>query len=334
MSTWYDQDLDRSPLKDCHIAVFGYGAQGRAQARNLKDAGFNVRVALRPSSASRERAEADGLSVMDVTAATEWADIAVILVPDGAQPELYDTVLAPTLKQGAALIFAHGYAIHHGHIRPRADLDVVMVAPLGIGEQVRATFEKGAGVPALVAVAQNGSGRAWERGLAYAGAGGHGRAGVIETTFAEETETDLFAEQAVLVGGMSELIRSAFETLVDAGYSEEVAYFCCLHEVKLIADLIHTRGIADMRASISAVADFGAMRQGPRIIGESSRQAMRQALDEIRSGEFDRLLQREQAAGFPQLSRSRDSAQNHAIEGVGRRLRANMPWMKGGQNDA
>ncbi|MCP1726174.1 ketol-acid reductoisomerase [Natronospira proteinivora] len=328
MSTWYDQDLDRSPLADCAIAVFGYGAQGRAQARNLLDAGFNVRVALRADSSSRERAEADGLSVLSLEAAAEWADMAVMLVPDGEQPALYQSVLAPALKPGAALIFAHGYAVHHGHIRAREDLDVLMVAPLGIGEQVRATFEKGAGVPALVAVAQDGSGQAWSRVLAYAGAGGHGRAGVIETTFAEETETDLFAEQAVLVGGMSELIRNAFETLVEAGYSEEVAYFCCLHEVKLIADLIHTRGIASMRESISEVADYGAMRQGPRIIGEASRQAMRQALQEIRSGEFDRRLQEEQGAGFTILNESRVAARSHPIETVGRRLRANMPWMK------
>ncbi|MEA5444774.1 ketol-acid reductoisomerase [Gammaproteobacteria bacterium AB-CW1] len=334
MRSWYDADLDRGPLASSAIAVFGYGAQGRAQARNLRDAGMNVRVALRAGSSRRRQAEADGLAVLDLEAAADWADVAVMLVPDTAQPELYEDVLASRLRPGAALLFAHGYSIHHGHLRPREDLDVIMVAPLGIGEQVRATFERGAGVPALVAVAQDGSGQAWPRALAYAGAGGHGRAGVMETSFAEETETDLFAEQAVLVGGLTELIRAAFETLVDAGYQPEVAYFCCLHEVKLIADLIHSRGIADMRASISEVADFGAMRQGPRIIGDASREAMRQALEEIRSGEFDRLLQTELAAGFPTLESGRKQAGEQLIESVGERMRARMPWLRGNSDGA
>jgi len=334
MRRWYEQDLDPQPLRERKIAVFGYGAQGRAQSRNLKDGGHEVCVALREGSPSRDQAQADGLTIRSPEAAADWADMAVMLVPDGAQPRLYDTVLADRLKPGAALVFAHGYAVHHGHLKARPDLDVVMVAPLGIGEQVRATFEKGAGVPALVAVAQDGSGAGWPLALAYAAAGGHGRAGVIETTFAEETETDLFAEQAVLVGGLSSLIQAAFETLVEAGYQEEVAYFCCLHEVKLIADLVHVRGIAGMRESISEVADYGAMRQGPKIIGEASRAAMKEALEEIQNGDFDRRLQAEQAKGFAELAASREIARGHALETVGARLRSRMAWMKGGTHGA
>lgn len=334
MRSWYDADLERAPLEGCNIAVFGYGAQGRAQARNLSDAGMTVRVALREDSGSRARAESDGLTVMALEEAAEWADLAVMLVPDTAQPELYEESIRPRLREGAALLFAHGYAVHHAHLKPRDDLDVLMVAPLGIGEQVRATFERGAGVPALVAVYQDATGEAWPRALAYAGAGGHGRAGVMETRFAEETETDLFAEQAVLVGGLSELIRAAFDTLVEAGYQPEVAYFCCLHEVKLIADLVHVRGIAGMRESISEVADFGALRQGPRIIGDASRQAMRDALAEVQSGEFDRLLQAEQRDGFPALRRQAADARESLIETVGKRLRARMPWMQGDDDGA
>ena len=334
MRSWYDADLERAPLEDCAIAVFGYGAQGRAQARNLNDAGMSVRVALRDGSAHRALAESDGLTVMGLEAAAEWADLAVMLVPDTAQPALYDEVIKPRLREGGGLLFAHGYAVHHAHLKPRDDLDVLMVAPLGIGEQVRATFERGAGVPALVAVYQDATGEAWSRALAYAGAGGHGRAGVMETRFAEETETDLFAEQAVLVGGLSELIRAAFDTLVEAGYQPEVAYFCCLHEVKLIADLVHVRGIAGMRESISEVADFGALRQGPRIIGDASRQAMRDALAEVQSGEFDRLLQAEQRDGFPTLRRQAADARESLIETVGKRLRARMPWMQGDDDGA
>lgn len=334
MRSWYDADLDREPIRTRRIAVFGYGAQGRAQARNLKDAGLTVRVALRPGSASREQARSDGLDVLTPEEAADWADVVVMLVPDTVQASVYDQVLAPRLREGAALVFAHGYAVHFGHLKPRDDLDVVMVAPLGIGEQVRATFERGAGVPALAAVQQDGSGAAWPVALAYAGAGGHGRAGVMETSFAEETETDLFAEQAVLVGGMSELIRAAFDTLVEAGYSEEVAYFCCLHEVKLIADLVHVRGLAGMRESISEVADLGALRQGPKIIGSPSRQAMREALDEIRSGDFDRELQAEWRAGFPALRQGHEAARAHPLETVGKKLRARMPWLTEGDDES
>lgn len=334
MRSWYDADLDRDPIRSRKVAVFGYGAQGRAQARNLKDAGLSVRVALRPESASRQQAEADGLTILTPEEAADWADVVVMLVPDTVQADVYERVLAGRLRKGAALVFAHGYAVHFGHLQPRADLDVLMVAPLGIGEQVRATFERGAGVPALVAVHQDATGEGWPVALAYAGAGGHGRAGVMETSFAEETETDLFAEQAVLVGGMSELIRAAFETLVEAGYSEEVAYFCCLHEVKLIADLVHVRGLAGMRESISEVADLGALQQGPKIIGSESRRAMRDALDEIRSGRFDRDLQAEWEAGFPTLRAGHEAARNHPLETVGAKLRAHMPWLSGDDNEA
>ena len=331
MQRWYDKDLDRGPLKDRRIAVFGYGAQGRAQALNLRDAGHAPVVALREGSASRADAEAAGLSVMTPAEAAGWADVAVMLVPDTVQPELYREVLEPGLCEGAALVFAHGYAIHYGHIRPRPDLDVIMSAPLGIGEQVRETFERGAGVPAMVAVQQDATGAAWPLALAYAGAGGHGRAGVLETSFREETETDLFAEQAVLVGGLSELIRAAFDTLVEAGYQPEIAYFCCLHEVKLIADLIHRRGIVGMRESISEVAELGAALQGPRIVGEPSRQAMREALEAVRSGDFDLELSREHGDDFRRLRRWRDHDREALIERVGAELRGMMPWLEPGK---
>lgn len=327
MQRWYDKDLDRSPLQDRGLVIFGYGAQGRAQARNLHDAGYGPVVALREDSPRRAVAEADGLAVKTPEEAAESAEIAVMLVPDTVQGRFYEQVLAERLPQGACLVFAHGYALHYGYVQPRADLDAVMVAPMGIGEQVRDTFVGGAGVPAMVAVARDGTGGAWSRALAYAGAGGHGRAGVLETSFREETETDLFAEQAVLVGGLGELIRAAFDTLVEAGYQPEIAYFCCLHEVKLIADLIHRRGVSGMRESISEVADLGAAMQGPRIIGEPSRQAMREALEAIRAGDFDAELQHEVSEGFSRLRRWREHDREALIERVGAELRSMMPWL-------
>ena len=328
MQRWYDKDLDRAPMEGRRLVIFGYGAQGRAQARNLRDGGYAPLVALREASPRRALAEADGMTVLSPEQAAEQAEIAVMLVPDTVQGELYEQVLADRLPKGACLVFAHGYAIHYGYVQPRVDLDAVMVAPMGIGEQVRDTYVGGAGVPAMVAVAQDGSGEAWPCALAYAGAGGHGRAGVLETSFREETETDLFAEQAVLVGGLSELIRTAFDTLVEAGYQPEIAYFCCLHEVKLIADLVHRRGICGMRESISEVAELGAATQGPRIIGEPSRQAMREALEAIRSGDFDVELQREVGDGFSRLARWREHDREALIERVGADLRAMMPWLQ------
>jgi ketol-acid reductoisomerase len=327
MEAVYEADIDRSVLSGARLAVLGFGAQGRAHALNLRDSGADVVVGLRPGSASRASCAAAGLATATPEEAASTADLAVLLVPDEAQPRLYGDVLAQRLRPGAALVFAHGYNIHFGHIQPRADLDVILVAPLGIGDQVRATYERGAGVPALLAVHQDASGRARERGLAYAGMNGHGRAGVMTTTFAEETETDLFAEQAVLCGGVSHLITAAFDTLVEAGYPAELAYFGCLHELKLITDLIHARGIDGMRRSISSTAEFGDYTRGPRIIGDASRAAMREILDEIRNGRFDQELGAEMAAGGPRLAKGRAAAGEHAIETVGRRLRSMMPWL-------
>ncbi len=305
----------------------GFGAQGRAHARNLADSGVDVVVGLRPGSPSLEPCRQAGLPVAEPEAAAAAADVVVMLVPDAEQPALYADVLAGTMQTGAALVFAHGYNIHFGHIEPRPDLDVIMVAPLGIGEQVRRTYVAGGGVPALVAVSRDAGGHAISLALAYAKANGHGRAGIFETTFGEETETDLFAEQAVLCGGLTHLIVAAYETLVDAGYPEELAYFGCLHEVKLIADLVHSRGIAGMRRSISSTAEYGDYSRGPRVVNERSRKEMRRILDEIRRGDFDRELTSEIRAGFPAIRRGRAESESHSIEQVGARLRAAMPWL-------
>jgi ketol-acid reductoisomerase len=327
MQPYYDADIDEDIIRDKKIAIMGFGAQGRAHAQNLSDSGLNVVVGLRPESSSREHCSRLGLEVAEPGTAAEAADIVVMLTPDETQAALYEQFIAPRLRAGAALVFAHGYNVHFGHVRPRADLDVIMVAPLGIGEQVRRTYSAGGGVPALLAVAQDASGRADETGLAYAKGNGHGRAGVIRTTFREEVETDLFAEQSVLCGGLTHLILAAFETLVDAGYSEELAYFGCLHEVKLIADLVHTRGIAGMRRSISSTAEYGDYTRGPRIINERSREEMRRILEEIRSGDFDRELTDQASRGFPAIRRGRQEAESHPIESVGGRLRSMMPWL-------
>ncbi len=327
MQPYYDADIDDDIIRGKKIAIMGFGAQGRAHARNLSDSGLDVVVGLRAGSPSREHCRRQGLEVAEPAAAAEAADIVVMLTPDETQAALYQEAVAPGLGAGAALVFAHGYNVHFGHIRPRADLDVIMVAPLGIGEQVRRTYAAGGGVPALLALAQDASGQACEIGLAYAKGNGHGRAGVIRTTFREEVETDLFAEQSVLCGGLTHLILAAFDTLVDAGYPEELAYFGCLHEVKLIADLVHTRGIAGMRRSISSTAEYGDYSRGPRIINERSREEMRRILEEIRSGEFDRELTDQAGCGFPAIRRGRREAESHPIESVGSRLRSMMPWL-------
>lgn len=305
----------------------GFGAQGRAHACNLADSGVDVVVGLRAGSPSRARCTEAGLRAVEPEAAATTADVIVMLVPDSEQPAMYREVLAGVMKAGAALVFAHGYNIHFRHIEPRPDLDVVMVAPLGIGDQVRRTYQSGGGVPALVAVSRDSSGQAGALALAYAKANGHGRAGIFETSFREETETDLFAEQAVLCGGLTHLITVAYETLVDAGYPEELAYFGCLHEVKLIADLIHSRGIAGMRRSISSTAEFGDYSRGPRVINEQSREEMRGMLEEIRDGTFDRELTAEAGSGFPTIRQGRSRSGAHSIEAVGERLRAMMPWL-------
>jgi ketol-acid reductoisomerase len=328
MKTYYDDDTDPSLILGKRVAVMGFGAQGRAHALNLRDSGVDVTVGLREGSASRDICGKLGLGVETPSIAASRCDVVMVVVPDETQPGLYADCLDKNMPQGSALLFAHGYNIHFGRITPRADLDVLMVAPLGIGDQVRATFEKGGGVPALLAVQQDATGGARALGLSYAWANGHGRAGIIETNFRDETETDLFAEQVVLCGGLTHLIEAAYETLVDAGYPPELAYFSCLHEVKLIADMIHTRGIAGMRRSISSTAEFGDYTRGPRIINESSRREMKALLEEIRDGRFADELDADARQGFPTLSKGRESAEKHGIEAVGARLRSMIPWLE------
>ncbi|MDE2140163.1 MAG: ketol-acid reductoisomerase [Gammaproteobacteria bacterium] len=320
----YDTDINPALIRTRCVAVLGYGAQGRAQALNLRDSGVKLCVGLRAGSASRAAAGAAGLSVAEPAAAVAVADVVVMLVPDEVQAEIYTGIVAPGLRQNGALVFAHGFNIHFKRIVPRADLDVMLVAPNGIGEQVRAQYLEHHGVPALVAVHQDASGQARELAFSYAWAQGHGRAGIIESSFREETETDLFAEQAVLSGGLTHLIQAAFDTLVQAGYQPEVAYFACLHEVKLMADMIYQRGIAGMRASISTTAEFGDYTRGARVIGEPTRAAMQQILKEIRDGQFAAELERELGAGLPTIKAGRARARALLIETVGQRLRARM----------
>ena len=322
--------LDPAALQGRRVAVLGFGAQGRAQALNLRDSGVDVVVGLRDGSPHRAECAREQLEVLDPARAARDCDVCAMLVPDEAQPRLYEDTLARTLRPGSALLFAHGYNIHYRKLLPRPDLDVVMVAPLGIGEQVRRQYELGRGVPALLAVHQDASGRAAAVAGAYAAANGHARAAVFETTFSDETETDLFAEQAVLCGGLGQLITAAFETLTAAGYPEELAYFCCLHEVQLIAGLVQSRGIAGMRRSISSTAAYGDATRGPRVIGAESRQAMHDMLAEIRDGRFAAELSAEMAHGAPTLAAWRQAAEAHPIEAVGARLRALMPWLEQG----
>lgn len=320
----YDTGINPSLIRARRVAVLGFGAQGRAQALNLKDSGVNVIVGLRAGSVSRAPAEAAGLSVAEPAVAVSKADVVVLLVPDEKQPKLYADIIAPGLRKQGALIFAHGFNIHFKRIVPRADLDVILVAPNGIGEQVRTQYLEDHGVPALVAVHQDASGRARELALSYAWAQGHGRAGIIESSFREETETDLFAEQAVLCGGLTHLIQAAFDTLVQTGYEPEVAYFACLHEVKLMADMIFQQGIAGMRESISTTAEFGDYTRGPRVIGEPTRRAMREILGEIQNGEFASELEQELASGLSTIKVERVRARAQLIEKVGKTLRERM----------
>lgn len=327
MTTLYNNDLDATPLKGEQIAVLGFGAQGRAQALNLRDGGFHVVVGLREDSASRAAAEAERLAVMTPEQAVQGADIVVMLVPDTVQAEVYEQVVEPGIKPGGLLLFAHGFTVRYERIRPREDIDVAMVAPMGIGEQVREVFRRGAGVPGLLAVHQDASGKARERAAAYAKAQGHGHAGVIETTFAEETETDLFAEQAVLCGGMNHLIEAAFETLVDAGYQPEVAYFCCLHEVSFIAQMVQQRGIAGMRESISEIAEYGDYTRGERLIDDGVKAKMKSMLKEIQDGRFVHELDAERETGRPVINAGREQARRHLLEAVGKRMRLAMPWL-------
>ena len=327
MKIYYDKDADLSLVQAKKVTIIGYGSQGHAHANNLNDSGVEVSVGLREGSASAKKAKAAGLGVKPVADAVSWADVVMVLAPDEHQARLYTDVIEPNIRKGTALAFAHGFNIHFRQIEPRADLDVFMVAPKGPGHLVRSTYTQGGGVPSLVAIHQNPSGQALELALSYASANGGGRAGVIETTFKEETETDLFGEQAVLCGGISALIQAGFETLVEAGYSPEMAYFECLHETKLIVDLIYEGGIANMRYSISNTAEYGDFSRGPRVINEHSRKAMKAILAEIQNGEFAREFITENLAGTPVMKAQRRLAREHQIEQVGSQLRSMMPWI-------
>ena len=328
MRVYYDRDADLNLIKSKKVAVIGYGSQGHAHALNLRDSGVkDVAVALRPGSASAQKAKNENLPVMSPDEAGAWADVVMILTPDELQAQLYRDHLRDKLKEGAALAFAHGLNIHFRLIEPRPDLDVFMVAPKGPGHTVRSEYLRGGGVPSLVAVAQNASGNALELALSYAAALGAGRSGIIETTFREECETDLFGEQSVLCGGLTSLILAGYETLIEAGYAPEMAYFECLHEVKLIVDLIYEGGIANMRYSISNTAEYGDYTSGPRIIDASVKARMKEVLDDIQSGRFAKDWMLENAAGQPSFKALRRRAAEHPIEQVGERLRAMMPWI-------
>ena len=332
MRVFYDRDADLNLIKSKNVAIIGYGSQGHAHAQNMRDSGVkDLVVALRPGSGSTAKAEGAGFKVMTPAEAAQWADVVMVLAPDELQSELYENQLKDNLKQGAALAFAHGLSIHFNLIEPRADLDVFMVAPKGPGHTVRAEYERGAGVPCLLAIEQDATGSAHEVGLAYAAAIGGGRAGIIETSFREECETDLFGEQVVLCGGLTSLIQAAYETLVEAGYAPEMAYFECVHEVKLIVDLIYEGGIANMRYSVSNTAEYGDYTRGPRIIDDHVRARMRDVLDDIQSGRFAREWVLENKANQASFKAMRRRAAEHDLEAVGERLRALMPWIAEGR---
>ncbi len=324
---FYDSDADLSLLDGKTVAILGYGSQGHAHALNLKDSGVDVVVGLRPDSSSRAKAEAAGLEVLEIAEAASRGDAVMILLPDEKQAEVWESDIADGIAPGNLLLFAHGFAVHFEQIVPPAGVDVGMVAPKGPGHLVRRQYEEGRGVPCLMAVQQDATGNAHDLVLAYACGIGGGRAAVIETTFKDECETDLFGEQAVLCGGASELVRAGFETLVEAGYDPRLAYFECLHELKLIADLMYEKGIQGMRYSISNTAEYGDMTRGKRVIGEESRAAMKQILGEIQSGEFAREWIAENRAGGENLSRMREEGKNHQVEGVGKEMRDKMPWI-------
>ena len=328
MRVYYDRDADVNLIKARKVAVIGFGSQGHAHAMNLRDSGVKeVAIGVRPGG-SWKKAEAAGFQVMSPAEAAKWADVVMVLTPDELQGDLYREQLGPNMKEGAALAFAHGLNVHFNLIEPRADLDVFMIAPKGPGHTVRSEYQRGGGVPCLVAVAQNPSGNALEIALSYASAIGGGRAGIIETTFREECETDLFGEQVVLCGGLVELIKAGYETLVEAGYAPEMAYFECLHEVKLIVDLIYEGGIANMNYSISNTAEYGEYRTGPRIITDATRAEMRKVLEDIQSGRFARDWMLENKVNQASFKAQRRRLSEHPIEQVGERLRAMMPWIR------
>ena len=333
MKVYYDRDADIDMIKGKKVAVVGYGSQGHAHAQNLRDSGVkDVAIALRPGSATAKKAEAAGFKVMSNAEAAAWADVTMILAPDEHQAAIYADDLHANLKQGATIAFAHGLNVHFGLIEARPDLDVIMIAPKGPGHTVRSEYQKGGGVPCLIAVAQEaeggaGNGYAKALALSYASAVGGGRSGIIETTFREECETDLFGEQAVLCGGITHLIQAGFETLVEAGYAPEMAYFECLHETKLIVDLLYEGGIANMRYSISNTAEYGDIKTGPRIITAETKAEMKRVLADIQAGRFVKDFVLDNRAGQPELKASRKAAAAHPIEKVGAELRAMMPWI-------
>ncbi|MBF0162375.1 MAG: ketol-acid reductoisomerase [Magnetococcales bacterium] len=331
MKVFYDRDADLAHLKAKKIAIIGYGSQGHAHAQNLRDSGMDVVVGLRAGSSSWKKAENAGLAVAEIAQAVSGADVVMLLAPDEHQARIYRENIAPHMKAGASLAFAHGFNIHFGQIEPPLECDVFLAAPKGPGHLVRAEYTRGGGVPTLIAIHQDFSREAQRTALAYASAIGGGRAGIIETNFREETETDLFGEQAVLCGGISALIQAGFETLVEAGYAPEMAYFECLHETKLIVDLIYEGGIANMRYSISNTAEYGDVTRGPRVITEATKQEMKRILEEIQSGEFAREWILENMAGRPRFQALRRRGQQHPIEELGRNLRAMMPWIQKGQ---
>ncbi|AAO54517.1 ketol-acid reductoisomerase [Pseudomonas syringae pv. tomato] len=327
MKVFYDKDCDLSIIQGKKVAIIGYGSQGHAQACNLKDSGVDVTVGLRKGSATVAKAEAHGLKVTDVASAVAAADLVMILTPDEFQSQLYKNEVEPNLKKGATLAFSHGFAIHYNQVVPRADLDVIMIAPKAPGHTVRTEFVKGGGIPDLIAVYQDASGNAKNVALSYASGVGGGRTGIIETTFKDETETDLFGEQAVLCGGTVELVKAGFETLVEAGYAPEMAYFECLHELKLIVDLMYEGGIANMNYSISNNAEYGEYVTGPEVINAESRQAMRNALKRIQDGEYAKMFITEGATGYPSMTAKRRNNAEHGIEVIGEKLRSMMPWI-------
>ncbi|MFO1116350.1 MAG: ketol-acid reductoisomerase [Beijerinckiaceae bacterium] len=328
MRVYYDRDADINLIKGKKVAVVGYGSQGHAHVLNMRDSGVkDVCVALRAGSASAKKAEGEGLKVMTVAEAAKWADVVMMLTPDELQADIYNAELAPNMKKGAALLFAHGLNVHFNLIEARKDLDVLMVAPKGPGHTVRSEYKRGGGVPCLIAIHQDASGNAHDLGLSYASAIGGGRAGIIETSFKEECETDLFGEQVVLCGGLVELIRAGFETLVEAGYAPEMAYFECLHEVKLIVDLIYEGGIANMNYSISNTAEYGEYVTGPRIITPETKAEMKRVLNDIQSGKFTRDWMLENKVNQTSFKATRLRNNAHQIEEVGEKLRAMMPWI-------
>jgi ketol-acid reductoisomerase len=327
MQVFYDKDCDLDIIRGKKVAIIGYGSQGHAHACNLQDSGVDVTVGLRPGSSSAAKAQAHGLKVADITEAVTGADLVMVLTPDEFHAQLYADSISPNIKQDATLAFAHGFSVLYKEVEPRADLDVIMIAPKAPGHTVRSEFAAGRGIPDLIAVAQDASGNAKATALSYASAIGGGRTGIIETTFKDECETDLFGEQAVLCGGCVELVKAGFEVLTEAGYPAEMAYFECLHELKLIVDLMFEGGVANMNYSISNNAEFGEYVTGPKIINEESRAAMREALANIQDGSYARQFLKEGASGYPIMTRAREANAAHGIEQVGEKLRAMMPWI-------